>query len=116
MSERVRVAVRGDRLAVDVFHREIRQAVCADARVVQSCDVRMLEPRQNVALACKPLREIAAQPIHQRQLQRDLARQRAIGTLGQPHVCHPACAQLTLQPIGADPRTGRKCSDTQLIR
>ena len=49
--ELARVAIARDRLALDVFEREIRRAVVGDAAVVQLRDVRMHEPREDLALA-----------------------------------------------------------------
>ena len=70
--------------------------------------MRVFQPRQNVTLSCEPLREVAAQPTHYRQLQRYIARERAVGTLGQPHIGHAASTQFTLQPIRSNASAGGK--------
>jgi hypothetical protein len=56
----------------DPFHRHPGRAVGVDAGVVQPCDVRVLQPRQDVALA----REALGQSRHQGQPRRQLQRHR----------------------------------------
>ena len=68
--------------------------------------MRVLERRQDVALASHPRDEIRAQPRAVRQLQRDLALQQPVGPLGQPHGAHPARADPPQQPVGADDGAG----------
>ena len=61
--EPVFIAVLDDGQAIDILHGQIRQAIFRDAGVIQARDVRMFEPRQDVALARKAKCQVAAQPI-----------------------------------------------------
>ena len=55
--ELVEAAVVVDGAARDVVHHEIGQALIRAAGIEQSRDVRMLEPRQNLAFVAKALRD-----------------------------------------------------------
>ena len=68
--------------------------------------MRVLEGRQDVALASHPRDEVGSQPRAARQLQRDLALEQPVGPLGQPHGAHPARADPPQQPVGADGGAG----------
>jgi len=61
--------------ALHILHRQIRQAVGIDPRIVEARDMRMLQARQDVALARKTLLEMLAHPGQQRQFERHLAEQ-----------------------------------------
>ena len=61
------IAMLGDRLAFDVFEREIRLPGVAHARVVQARDVRMRQRCQDVALTRKALGQ-RVREINHRQL------------------------------------------------
>ncbi len=52
-------AVAVDRHALDILEREVGGAVLGDPAVDQARDVRMLEPRQDLALAFEALAELA---------------------------------------------------------
>ena len=84
--------VRIDRLAIDIFQRQERTAVGGDTRIVESSDVRMRQRREDLAFARHPLGERCDSPAHVRQLQRDLAFQQAVGSIGQPDTGHAAVA------------------------
>ena len=57
-AELVPVTVVVDRLTVDVFHHQVRQAFFGGATVQQSGDVRMLDTGQNLTLTAKPLQHL----------------------------------------------------------
>src|SRR5262249_56416601 len=82
------VGERGDRLAVDQLHREVRLALRRDAGIVQARDVGVLQATEDVALERKALRDVPGKRIAQWQLERHLALQAAIGTPGEPHLPH----------------------------
>ncbi|MFO1425682.1 MAG: hypothetical protein U1F11_01640 [Steroidobacteraceae bacterium] len=106
--ERVLVGVAVDGLAIDELHCDPRAAALADAGIVEARDVRVLQGGQAVALLAQPLRD-ARRPVVQRQLERDLALQRAVGALGEPHRAHAAAPELVHEPVGAErlPGPGR---------
>src|SRR4029078_10088663 len=70
-AEPPRVAPAIDRVALDVFHREIRRVACGDAAVVQRRDVRMREPRERLALAQEAALHLGTCELAADQLQRD---------------------------------------------
>ena len=117
--ELVLAAVDIDGLALDVLEREIRPAVLRDARVVQACDVRMLERGEDLALLRSALGQLRQRPPV-RQLQGDLPPQDAVSALGQPDRAHAAFADGAQQPIRADhathDRRGRDRRRTVLAR
>ena len=94
-------AVHVDGLAADALHRHPGPAGRGDACVVQPRDARVLQRAQDVALARHALRQ-AHRPAGARQLERHVAAQHAIGTLGQPDGGHAAGTQLADQPVRAD--------------
>ena len=62
--EPLRVAPVGEQFALHVLHRQVGQAMRIDAGVVQACNMRMFQARENVALAREALFEIAAHTCH----------------------------------------------------
>ncbi len=95
-----------ERLALDELEREPGLAVVGDAGVIQPRDVRVLERREDLALARQALGQPRALPRAVRQLQRDAALLQQVGALGQPHAGHAAAAELADEPVGADPVAG----------
>lgn len=64
--------------------------------------MRMLERRQNVALAAEAAAALAGQEVRMGQLERHLATVGAVAAGGEPHRAHAAAAQLALELIGPD--------------
>ena len=95
------VAIGGERLPVDKFHRQIRQAIVGDASVVEPRDVRMFKPRKNVAFTREADGKVAAQSADAGNFKRDIAHERTIRTRREPHVGHTAGPQFACKPIGA---------------
>src|SRR5688572_12938305 len=92
-----------ERLAFDVLQSEERSTSSVDARVVEAGDTRMLERRQDVALAIEAFREPAIEPGDPRQLERHLTLQRAIGSLRQPDRRCSSGAEFANEAIGPNP-------------
>ena len=105
-AQALRVAMFDQRLPLDIGECQVGLATGRDARVVQARDVRVHERRQDVALACELLGEAAAAQPGVRKLQRDLAFQHAVGSLGQPDAAHAATADLADQRVVAHTLTG----------
>ena len=107
----MRAAVIGDRLAFDVFEREIRLMVVAHARVEQARDVRMRQAREDLAFAGEAQAQVRIDQARAQQLQRDAALIQAVGARGQPHLAHAAFAEHAFEAIRADfhagPRAGQ---------
>ena len=87
-------------MTLDVLQRHEGAALSVQAGVVQARNVGVLQPGQDVALACKTLGQ-AGRPTQVRQLQRHLPLDAAIAALGQPHAAHAALAQRLQQAIRA---------------
>ena len=65
--EPTRVAVLGDRLALDVLHGEPRPPVVRDAAVEQPGDVRMVQPGEDLPLGEEaPADLVGVQPVRER--------------------------------------------------
>ena len=98
------VTVFGDRWAFHVFQCEIRTSFRRDTRVIQACDVRVFEARENVSFPGHALGK-CAYPADVRALQRNRAFHEAIGALRQPHAAHAALADGTNEAIGTHLQT-----------
>src|SRR5690349_4428381 len=98
----MRIAPAREWLSRHILHREIRLPGAVDARIVETGDVRVLEGRQNVALAVKALLELAAHEHEGRYLQGHRALQRAVPTPREPHLRHPAGSERPNQLVGSD--------------
>src|SRR5579863_6403252 len=87
-------AIVEQRQALDILHREIGPAVGGDAAVEQVSDMRMLQARQNLALA-QEAREYGV-GVHAAldQLERRALPELAVRALGQPDDAHAARADL----------------------
>ena len=101
-AESMRAAMLDQRVPLHIGQRDVGLARSRHARVVQARDMRMRQRGQDVALARQPLGECARGQAGVRQLERHLALEQAISSLGQPHAAHAAAADLAQQPIGAD--------------
>src|SRR5580700_6756907 len=106
--ETMRITPFVQRAAFNVLHRQIKQPVGIDSRIVQTRDVRMLEARQDVALSGKALLEIGTQVTWQRQLQRHFPPESAIGTPREPHFGHTTVTEWSNQLVRSD-----ACADLQ---
>ena len=106
--ELARLAITGDRLAVDVFQREVGLPVLVDAGIQQARDVGMGEAGEDFAFAVEALAQAGIGQPGAQQLQCDLALVQAIGARGQPDLAHAAFADQPVQPVRADAGT-RPC-------
>jgi len=95
-------AVVGDRLAFDVFQRQVRQAVAGHAGVEQAGDVGMRQAREDLPFAGEAGAQVGVGQARAQQLQRDAALIEPIGARGQPDLAHAAFAEQALQPVAAD--------------
>ena len=90
--QRALVAVRVDRLALDVFHDEIRLAARRRAAVEQARDVRMLQRREDLPLA-REVREHLGVGHAADQLDRGALLEMSVGALGEIDRAHAALAR-----------------------
>ena len=93
-------------------------ALCGDARVVETRDVRVLERREDFALAREALRETGESPRGVRELQRDRPVEHSVGALGEPNGGHAAATERANQPVRPDgvARTVARTASLQLVR
>ena len=96
------VAVGEERLARDVLHDEERAAVQRRAAVDQSCDVGMLEHRQDLPLGTESLQDLVRTQEGIDQLDRDLLREALVVAGGPIDHPHAAAADLLEDPVGAE--------------
>jgi len=102
-------------LAFDIFNRQERAAVGEDATVEQPRDARMVQPRQQFALAGEPLAQFRRGFGHRvEQLQRDLLHEAAMTAFGQIDHPHAASTQ-TLQQAVLAGGVGRGLLATQVL-
>src|SRR5436305_12910264 len=90
------------RLAVDILHYEVRNAVIRRAAVDETGDIGMLESGENAAFVDEPVDDgmgIQAAPY---QLHRDLLVKFAVRPLGQVDRAHAALAKLADNTITSD--------------
>ena len=85
-AETLRLAPGVDRLAVDVFQRQVGPPAFIDPGVVQPRDVRVLQQRTDLAFTRHALGQACA-PRQAWQLQRHLALEAAVSARSQPDAC-----------------------------
>src|ERR1700676_2493644 len=102
----MRIAPDRQRLTPDVFNRQVPHTFRINSRIVETCNMRMLEACQDVALSGKARLEIRAKPRQPRPLQRQLAIEGAVRTPRQPNLGHASGAQEANQLVRAHARAG----------
>ena len=112
--EPVGVGVLVDRLSFYVLHDEVRPTVIRHAAVHQSCDVRVVERGENLALGTEPLEHEIGVHAALDELDRDLLLILAVSPLGEIHGPHAAPADLTLHAVGSQPPACSRRSDVFL--
>ena len=96
-----RAAMDVERPARDVFEREVRLAIVGEARIVESCDVRMIQRSEDRTLACHALCEAGVRN-DMWQLERHRPIDQTVDPFREPHRAHAAAAELAHEAIGAD--------------
>ena len=90
--QRTALNPRGQRIAVDQLHRDVRTAIQSIADLVDHADVRMIQRRRRARFTLEALPRIRiAREMRPRQLQRDAAAERDV--FGNPHLAHAAFAE-----------------------
>jgi hypothetical protein len=110
---RALLAPVGDRLAVDVFQREVGLAVLGRAGIEQARDVGVLQPREDLAFAGEAQAQVRVGEAGAQQLQCDAALVQAVVAAGHPHLAHAAFAEQALEPVRADARAGARAGRGQ---
>ena len=98
--EAPRVAVLVDRHALDVLHHQIGQALGGGAAVEQAGDVRVLEPRQDLALRAELPHALGIEPAAH-HFDGDLLQELVVVALGEIHRAHAALAEHLHELVGA---------------
>ena len=94
-------AVVVDGQSLDVLQRHVRPPLGIQPGVVQTCDVRVFERGEDLALAREALGQ-ARRPAQVGQFERHLALELTVGALGEPDVAHAAAADFAQQPVRPD--------------
>ena len=97
----VTFAIGRDRFAADVLHDEIRPAVRCGAGIENASDGRVSHHRQRLALGVETHHDFRRVHSGLDHLERNLAAD-GLGLLGQPHLAHPAFADLLQQSVRPD--------------
>lgn len=88
------IAVLGDGRAFDVLEGEIGLPVFGKAGVEQLRDVRVIQTREDLALAGHALAHRSSHQHRMDELQRDPSREEPIDPLGEPNRAHASLAKL----------------------
>ena len=87
----------------------VRPAVVGDAGVVEARDVRMLQRREDLALAASRARSVSRAPTQCGSFSATFRRMHAVGALRQPHRAHAAFADRASSRYGpTTPPTDRR--------
>src|SRR5260370_648275 len=97
------VAVPVNRLALNVFHDKIRQAVAGCAAVQQTSHIGVVERGQDLALAAKPLNDVVGIKPTADNLYGHEFLKRVVVPGRQIDCTHSAAADLAQNPVGPDP-------------
>ena len=106
--EPVGVGVLVDRLSFYVLHDEVRPTVIRHAAVHQSCDVRVVERGENLALGTEPLEHEIGVHAALDELDRDLLLILAVSPLGEIHGPHAAPAGSRRSDVFLQPCAGTR--------
>src|SRR5262249_6861614 len=91
--ERVRAAIRGDRLALDELHDEVRTPVVRGAAVEEPRDVRVFEPGEDPALALEAREHVLGVEAAAQELDGDALLEETVGALAGEDVPHSAASE-----------------------
>jgi hypothetical protein len=99
-------AVGVQRLALDVFHHQIRQTFGRAATVQKPRDVGMIERGEDLPLASEAPDRLLVSETDPDQLESAALAEVALHALGQPHGAHAALTDRVQQPPGSEHRAG----------
>ena len=102
------VAVAVDLLAVDVLQHQKGLADRREAGVDEMRDVRVRQPREDVALSRETLFAGVADQRGVQQLHGDPALESAVAAFGQPHASHASLADRLDEAVRADLHAGER--------
>ncbi len=108
-AEPLRIAPAVDRLAVDVFHDQVRMAVRRRAAIQQARDVRMVEAGEDLPFAFETAHELARIEARAQQFQCGLLRECTVGAFAQVHRTHAAAVEHAFESPGADAQADAIC-------
>src|SRR5262249_13830945 len=100
-AETALVAVFIDALALHVLQNEIGLATGLDARIHEARDVRVLQAREQAALAPKPLLGRGPDVGGVQELHRPLSLEPPVATMREPHGAHAAVTERPVQRVRA---------------
>ena len=98
-AELASITPSGQRFAFDIFKRQIGLSFRRQTGVVEPGNVGVHQAAQNVAFAGEAFGQLALAQGAVRQLERDLALERAIDALGQPDLTHAAASEFAQQAV-----------------
>ena len=103
-TEPVAVAPGEQGFAFHELQGQVRLSLRRDAGIIKSRDVRVREPRQDVAFAGEAFGQLQMRQRAVRQLERHGALEHTVAAFGEPDRTHAAAPQFAQQAIRSDPR------------
>ncbi len=100
------VAVAIDGRPLDELHHEERAAPGVRSAVEQTRDAGMLQVGEDLPFTLEAAARVLVRECERQHFQRDLLRERAIGTLGEIDDGHAAASDLTHDSVGAEAIAG----------
>ena len=103
------IAIRIDRLALDVLEHEVRLRLVDDPGVDEARDIGMIQPAEHSPLAAEALFPGSAEPVCVEKFDRDRTLESSVGPARSPDAAHTAPTDLGFDDVGADsaPDEGR---------
>ena len=96
------VAPRVDRPPVDIVHDEVGQAFFRAPAIDDSCNGRMIQRGENLALLMKPAEEVGVCHTRAHDLDRHVLVEHVIGSRRQIHGSHAAMADFPRDAVGTE--------------
>ena len=100
--ELVPVAVDINRLARDVLHHEVGQALFGASAVEQACDIGVVQGGQDLALLLEAAQHFLTAGLRAHNLESDLLAEGVVGAHGQVDGSHTALADFAEDLVGTD--------------
>src|SRR5215472_11069261 len=105
-----RITVLVNRLALDVFHNEVGQAVISCSTVQQTGNVRMIKHRQYLSFTLEPLNDVVRIQFTPDDFDSNQLVKRLVGASRQIDIAHASAANLPQDAVDSDPMPFRESS------
>src|SRR5580658_5362460 len=96
------IAIRIDRLTLDILEHEVGLCVVEDTGIDEPRDVRMIEPREQPTLAAEALLTGLPEPVGMDELDRNRALEASVRASRPPDASHAAAPDLGFDQVRTD--------------